>query len=95
MLPLHHDPLLAVGCIRFHGECFIVLVLSYCCVVVLRVELSATRLSAGFGQPALDYHYKLSPPVGMAGVEPAFLCSQSTRVRRYPTSRRFSQNGRI
>ena len=25
-------------------------------VVALRVELSATRLSAGFGQPALDYH---------------------------------------
>jgi hypothetical protein len=26
-----------------------------CSVVVLRIELSATRISAGFGQPALDY----------------------------------------
>ena len=29
-------------------------------VVALRVELSATRLSAGFGQPALDYHVPTS-----------------------------------
>jgi hypothetical protein len=37
----------------------IVLASSFCSwfpVVVLRVELSATRLSAEFGQPALDYH---------------------------------------
>ena len=27
----------------------------FCSVVVLRIELSATWLSAGFGQPALDY----------------------------------------
>lgn len=29
-------------------------------VVALRVELSTTRLSAGFGQPALDYHVPTS-----------------------------------
>ena len=33
-------------------------------------------------------------PVGMAGLEPASPCSQSTWVRRYPTSRK-GQNGRI
>ncbi len=33
---------------------------SWCPVVALRVELSATRLSAGFGQPALDYHLPTS-----------------------------------
>jgi hypothetical protein len=27
----------------------------FCSVVVLRIELSATRLSAVFGRPALDY----------------------------------------
>jgi hypothetical protein len=26
------------------------------------VELSATRLSAGFGQPALDYHFAIKKP---------------------------------
>ncbi len=33
-------------------------------VVALRVELSATRLSAGFGQPALDYHRSVSSSCG-------------------------------
>ena len=30
-------------------------------VVALGIELSATRLSAGFGQPALDYHQSRAP----------------------------------
>ena len=40
-------------------------------VVALRIERSATRLSAAYGQPALDYHSQTS--VGRLGVEaPAF-----------------------
>ena len=30
-------------------------------VVALGIELSATRLSAGYGQPALDYHQSRAP----------------------------------
>lgn len=44
-------------------------------VVALGIELSATRSSAGFGQPALDYHQ-----VGYPGVEPRPSCSQSRRA---------------
>ena len=47
-------------------------------VVALRVELSATWLSAGFGQPALDYHFESGnsesnrdPPVPKTGVLPS------------------------
>ena len=42
-------------------------------VVALRIELSATRLSAAFGQPALDYRANVVSSVGMAGLEPASL----------------------
>jgi hypothetical protein len=45
-------------------------------VVALGIELSATRLSAGFGQPALDYLIK----VGHPGVEPRPSCSQNRRA---------------
>ena len=38
-------------------------------MVALGIELSATRLSAEFGQPALDYHV-VSIQVGHLGVEP-------------------------
>ena len=42
------------------GVCVSIVLASWSCspfpVVALRVELSATRLSAVFGQPALDYH---------------------------------------
>ena len=65
-----------------------------CEVVVLRIELSATWLSAAFGPPALDYRVPIVEPVGMAGLEPASPCSQrpplrggARWVRRYPTSR--------
>ena len=44
-------------------------------VVALRVELSATRLSAVFGQPALDYHL------------PTSLSIQSGRRNSQPRSR--------
>ena len=87
MLPLHHDPVLG------RAYAFQSWLRSCSCssfpVVALRVELSTTRLSAVSGQPALDYHLptSLSAQVGMAGLEPAFSCSQGTRVRRYPTSR--------
>ena len=65
-------------------------------VVALRVELSATRLSAGFGQPALGYRDAnvVVDPVGMVGLEPTISCSQGTRAGRCPTSRQPSQNGR-
>jgi hypothetical protein len=64
-------------------------------VVALRVELSATRLSAGFGQPALGYRSAnvVVCQVGMAGLEPASPCSHDHAahgarwVRRYPASR--------
>ena len=35
----------------------VVLLLVLCSVVVLGIELSTTRLSAEYGQPALDYHW--------------------------------------
>jgi hypothetical protein len=62
---------------------------SSCSVVALGVELSATRLSAGRGQtgPRLPLTNIVVRQVGMAGLEPASPCSQSTWVRRYPTSR--------
>jgi hypothetical protein len=58
-------------------------------VVALRVELSTTRLSAVSGQtgPRLPRANVVVASVGMAGLEPASPCSQSTWVRRYPTSR--------
>ncbi len=46
--------------------------LSFRQVVALRVELSATRLSAGFGPPALGYHVVL---VGTVGLEPTLSCA--------------------
>ena len=52
--------------------------------VALRVELSATRLSAVSGQPALDYR---AVEVGTVGLEPTISCFQNTRACRYPTSR--------
>ena len=39
-------------------------------VVALRVELSATRLSAEFGQPALDYHFISATRTGVEPVLP-------------------------
>ena len=45
-------------------------------VVALGIELSATRLSAEYGQPALDYLIK----VGNPGVEPRPSCSQNRRA---------------
>ena len=53
-------------------------------VVVLRIELSTTRLSAVSGQPALDYRLL---PVGMVGLEPTIPCPRNTWACRYPTSR--------
>ena len=55
-------------------------------VVALGIELSAIRLSAGFGQPALDYRFAFLQ-VGKVGLEPTISCSQNTRAGRCPTSR--------
>ena len=65
MLPLHHNPIvgwaylftlqdarhLVAPCSSLGISSFVIY-----SVVALGIELSATRLSAGFGQPALDYH---------------------------------------
>ena len=62
----------SVGRMRFkRTSATISMFLSFRQVVALRVELSATRLSAGFGQPALGYHVVL---VGMVGLEPTLSC---------------------
>ena len=55
-------------------------------MVALRVELSATWLSARYGQPALDY-LAASLQVGKVGLEPTITCSQNTWASRCPTSR--------
>ena len=54
-------------------------------VVALGIELSATRLSAGYGQPALDYLIK----VGHPGVEPRPSCSQNRCASICTSTRNF------
>lgn len=58
VLPLHHDPECRSGV--FVSSAVGSSSCSWFPVVVLRVELSATRLSAEFGQPALDYQLPTS-----------------------------------
>ena len=53
-------------------------------VVISRVRATSPRLPRA--NVVVD-------PVGMAGLEPASPCSQSTWVRRYPTSRRVRTDG--
>jgi hypothetical protein len=45
-------------------DCILLLLGFLMSVVDLRIELSATRLSAGYEQPALDYHVFASGPAG-------------------------------
>ena len=86
MLPLHHDPMLGRAypfqstCVRHRPTPSF----RVSPVVALRIELSATRLSAVSGQPALDYR---AVEVGTVGLEPTISCFQNTRACRYPTSR--------
>ena len=54
MLPLHHDPLFEIACIRFHSTALVIMPVLSFLVVEPRVELSITRLSAECGQPVLD-----------------------------------------
>ena len=84
---LHHDP----GIGRVYA--FQSVSLQHRCapsfrspVVVLRIELSTTRLSAVSGPPALDYQVA---SVGMVGLEPTIPCARNTWACRYPTSRLF------
>ena len=49
------------------SECIVLLLGFLMSVVDLRIELSATRLSAGYEPPALDYHVF---SVGCVGIEP-------------------------
>ena len=93
MLPLHHDPILGRAypfqstCVRhrptpsFRGSP----------VVALRIELSATRLSAVSGQPALDYRFI---QVGHLGVQPKPSCSQSRRASICTSARLSCQSER-
>jgi hypothetical protein len=55
-------------------------------VVALRVELSATRLSAEFGQPALDYHLptSLSIQSGRRDSNPRSRAPTTTAAQRCP-----------
>ena len=71
-------------------------------VVALRVELSATRLSAVFGQPALDYHLptSLSIQSGRRDSNPRSRAPTTTaalgaRGLPLPYIPSISQNGRI
>ena len=54
---------------RLSREIFVISVVSLFglvgSVVALRIELSATRLSAGFGQPALDYRQSPLPRLAL------------------------------
>ena len=68
-------------------------------VVAPRIELSATRVSGGFGRPALDYHVNKSdtsesnrdPPAPKAGVLPSAPVSDVVcRLRRGCFRRRTS-----
>ena len=82
---LHHDP--AIGrayAFEARRQHRVLLSRYRFSVVALRIELSATRLSAVSGQPALDYR---AVEVGTVGLEPTISCFQNTRACRYPTSR--------
>ena len=63
-------------------------------VVALGIELSATRLSAGFGQPALDYHESgvwgsnPDPPVPKTGVLPSAPPPELSQSERSDSNRR-------
>lgn len=46
------------------SDCIVFSYVVRCSVVDLRIELSATRLSAVYGQPALDYHLFKSGTLG-------------------------------
>ena len=87
-------PQMQVGRMRFHRVCFMVMLLVFSGSPESRTQ--RYPVISRFGQPALDYHLptSLSDQVGMAGLEPASPCSQSTWVRRYPTSRCHFQSER-
>ena len=69
----------------------LLLILGSCQVVALRIELSATWLSAAFGQPALGYR------VVESGWQDSNLRSRAPRARGLPLAYIpfVSQNGRI
>ena len=89
MLPLHHDPVL--GRAYAFQPCHHLL--APCAWFVpsgspenrtqRHVVISRVRATS----PRLPRANVVVDPVGMAGLEPASPCSQSTWVRRYPTSR--------
>ena len=82
MLPVTPQPRCSVAAMRFNRNAGSMSVSLSCrCrkVVAPRIELSTTRVSGGFGRPALDYHVKKSdtsesnrdPPAPKAGVLPS------------------------
>jgi hypothetical protein len=93
---LHHNPANRSGVsvsIAMRSALSFSFMLAVSSVVALRIELSATRLSAVSGQPALDYRFTFHQ-VGRVGLEPTISCSQNTRASRCPTSRLSSDRNR-
>jgi hypothetical protein len=58
------------------SDCIVLLLGFLMSVVDLRIELSATRLSAGYEPPALDYHVF---SVGCVGIEPLSIAPNDLR----------------
>ena len=83
-----------VGRMRFHrtGSIFALLVSSGS--PESRTQRYAVISRVWATSPRLPFANVVTCQVGMAGLEPASPCSQSTWVRRYPTSRCLSRNGR-
>ena len=84
-----------VGRIRFHRVSFMVMLLVFSGSPESRTQHYAVISRVRATGPRLPLANVVVDPVGMAGLEPASPCSQSTWVRRYPTSRHGNQNGRI
>ena len=64
-------------------------------MVALRVELSTTRLSAVFGQPALDYHVPMSLSI-QSEWQDSNLRFRAPKARGFAaTLHSVSQNGQI
>jgi hypothetical protein len=89
---LHHDPMGRSGvCVSIDEVGTSLVSCLFGSVVALRIELSATRLSAVSGQPALDYRFI---QVGHPGVEPRPSCSQSRRASICTSARLSCQSER-
>ncbi len=89
-----HDPEVQAGRIRFHRACFMVMLLVSSGSPESRTQHHPVISRVWATGPRLPFANVVADQVGMAGLEPASPCSQSTWVRRYPTSRLLSQSKR-